>query len=321
MGQDLDSQIGVLSKELARQLKERGVKRLAVFDFAELDGSTSGLGRYIAEQLNIELVAYKKDFAVMDRANLDKIRDELKLSATGQVDPESAKKVGKLAGVDAFILGNYAALAETVSVQAKVITSETSEMVAARSVKVKRDKDVDLLLSSPLKTTGSKTGVAALKDEKPVFVKSFGDFVVQVKSLRIVNNNQYLLTIVLTNQSATKAIWVAINGDLMNNVKGVLTDAHGTEFVINRLSLTGIPVGNFSKYGYVPNTVSAAAQIAPNETTVATMKFDSTKPLSMLEPGACHLQLEYLTCTRFDSSNGAATGVSYPNLTTQMEAK
>ncbi len=103
--QDIDTELSNLAGKLATQVNDHGKKKVAVLDFTDLQGGSSELGKYIAEQLTVNLVMGKRDFSVLDRANLKSILAEHKLTATGLVDPENAKKLGMFAGVDALILG------------------------------------------------------------------------------------------------------------------------------------------------------------------------------------------------------------------------
>src|SRR4051794_7750467 len=102
---DIDTELTGLAQKLGAAVKENGKKKVTVLDFTDLEGQTSELGRYIAEQLTVDLVMNRKDFAVLDRANLKSILAEHKLTATGLVEPENAKKLGMFSGVDALVLG------------------------------------------------------------------------------------------------------------------------------------------------------------------------------------------------------------------------
>jgi len=73
-----------------------GKKKVTVLDFTDLQGGASELGKYIAEQLTVNLVMGKREFSVLDRANLKSILAEHKLTSTGLVDPENAKKLIEL---------------------------------------------------------------------------------------------------------------------------------------------------------------------------------------------------------------------------------
>jgi len=103
--QDIDQELSGLAGKLANELTHNTKKKVTVIDFTDLQGRATEIGNYIAEQLTVELLTAKKDFSVLDRANLKSIFAEHKLTATGLVDPENAKKLGMFAGVDTIILG------------------------------------------------------------------------------------------------------------------------------------------------------------------------------------------------------------------------
>src|SRR5689334_739782 len=103
--QEIDKELSDLTEKLAVAIKDHGRKKITVLDFTDLDGHTTELGRYIAEHLTVNFVIGKREFSVLDRANLKSVLAEHKLTATGLIDPENAKKLGQFAGVDALILG------------------------------------------------------------------------------------------------------------------------------------------------------------------------------------------------------------------------
>jgi len=128
--QDIDKELSDLAERLAVPIKDHGKTKVAVIDFANLDGSSAGeLGKYIAEQLTVDFVMTKHDFSVLDRANLRNILAEHKLTSKGLVDPDNAKKLGQFAGVDALILGTIIPKGtHTVSLTAKIITTDLASI-------------------------------------------------------------------------------------------------------------------------------------------------------------------------------------------------
>jgi curli biogenesis system outer membrane secretion channel CsgG len=150
--QDIDKELSDLSERLALPIKDHGKTKVAVIDFANLDGSSAGeLGKYIAEQLTVDFVMGKRDFSVLDRANLRNILAEHKLTSQGLVDPDNAKKLGQFAGVDALILGTIIPKGtHTVSLTAKIITTDTAEVIGAARAEFKADDTVQQLESKPV---------------------------------------------------------------------------------------------------------------------------------------------------------------------------
>src|SRR5882724_5371902 len=146
---DMDKELSDLAEKLAPPIKDHAKKKVAVIDFTDLQGGSSELGKYIAEQLTVNLVMGKRDFAVLDRANLKSILAEHKLTSQGLVDPANAKKLGEFAGVDALILGTIIPKRQNISLTAKIITTDTAEIVGAARAEFKSDDTVQQFLSHP----------------------------------------------------------------------------------------------------------------------------------------------------------------------------
>lgn len=231
LAQDIDKELSVLAEKLAGQIKDQGKKKVAVIDFTDLQGSPSGeLGKYIAEQLTVDLVISKKDFSVLDRANLKRILAEHKLTATGLIDPENAKKLGLFAGVDALILGTIIPKSSNISLTAKMIATETAEIAGAARAEFKADDVVQQLLSKPAKT--EEPPLAGQPESAPP-PKVFGDLQAVVESLKLVPGDlpDYSiasLTLVITNMSESKIYGVAFHPDHYNNFN--LSNSRGDEF-------------------------------------------------------------------------------------------
>ena len=185
--QDIDTELAKLSDKLVTQIKDQGKKKVAVIDFTDLQGGSSELGKYIAEQLTVNLVMGKRDFSVLDRANLKSVLAEHKLTATGLIDPETAKKLGMFAGVDALILGTIIPKGQNTSINAKIITTDTAEIVGAARAEFKVDNTVQQLASKPATESNAGGNSVDLNNDVAKVVKSFGDLRVELLSLQIVS--------------------------------------------------------------------------------------------------------------------------------------
>jgi TolB-like protein len=103
---------------------------------AVLPFESKGLGQEIGEvdlldKLITGFVAIKR-FKVIERAQLEKILDEQKLGLTGIIDASTAVEIGKGIGVDAVLLGSVTQAGQSVSVDARLIDTETAAIVTAR---------------------------------------------------------------------------------------------------------------------------------------------------------------------------------------------
>src|SRR6266446_5906801 len=95
----LDDRLAELSQQITSKIEAGQKKTIAVVEFTDLQGNVTDLGRFLSEELVTRLYETQK-FKVIERQLLAKIITEQKLSLTGIVDPASAKRLGKLLGVD-----------------------------------------------------------------------------------------------------------------------------------------------------------------------------------------------------------------------------
>jgi curli biogenesis system outer membrane secretion channel CsgG len=126
--------------KIAATLDQKGRKTAAVVDFTDLQGNVTELGRYLAEQLSVGLAMEASAFEVVDRTHLKTLLQEHKLSASGLIDPQTARKLGQIAGVETLITGSITPFGDTVSLAVKALDTDTARMVGAWSVDVPRTK-------------------------------------------------------------------------------------------------------------------------------------------------------------------------------------
>lgn len=298
--EDMDKALSELATKLAKSTQEAGKKKLTVADFLDLQGHANELGRFVAEELTVNLVMAKSNFSVLDRANLKKILAEHKLTATGLVNPENAKKLGQFAGVDALILGTVVARGQKVSVTAKIITTDTAEIVGAAKAEFASDDSIQKLLTKPTETPkAANTEDAEEKDDKVKVSKTLGDLRVDVKSL-VVAQRDYLMTLELVNLNPKKSLWVAINTDIGTNVKGSIIDESGRTFVTDFREVSGVTTAAEQHGGFF-----RATEIPRTDALPVTIRFFSRMG-GAATAGTCRLQMEFLTGYNFDGNFGAA---------------
>ncbi|MGC9070136.1 MAG: FlgO family outer membrane protein [Elusimicrobiales bacterium] len=141
-----------LANELAKYAE--GIKKIAVipFSYAENLQSTKD-GSVIAERLSVKLINMGR-FEVIERSQLDKVLNELKLQNSGLIDATSAKELGKILGVDAIIMGTLVARADgKIEVNARIVKTDTAQAIGAAQVYVVKDwVGGELRKSTPLYT-------------------------------------------------------------------------------------------------------------------------------------------------------------------------
>jgi len=126
-----EKEIKNISQELAKKIEEAGKKSIAVVDFNDLQGNITELGRFLAEEFSTALVTTGKGFEVVDRTHLKSILAEHKLSFTGLIDPQTARKLGRIAGVEAIVIGTITPFGDSVRISVKVLVTDTAKVVTA----------------------------------------------------------------------------------------------------------------------------------------------------------------------------------------------
>lgn len=79
--------------------------RLAVLPFAT-DSFISTVGAQMADEIVIRLVEKAKNLEIVERARIDSVLEEQRLSQQGVVSAETAVQVGRLLGVQALVTGS-----------------------------------------------------------------------------------------------------------------------------------------------------------------------------------------------------------------------
>jgi len=93
-------------QETKDNIKKRIRKSIAVFDFKS-PSNNKDAGKIIASKLITYLYRNASgDVRIIERENLESILKELQLGQTGLVDVDTVQKVGKMGGIDTFIMGD-----------------------------------------------------------------------------------------------------------------------------------------------------------------------------------------------------------------------
>ena len=149
-----EKELKALSAEIAENIAKTNKTKVAVVDFTDLKGNVTELGRFIAEELSVGLQIAGKNLEVVDRTHLQTLLKEHKLSSTGLVDPESSRKLGQIAGVDALITGTITPFGETIRLSAKIIDTESAKLIGANTGNIPATEAIKMLLASGIESGG-----------------------------------------------------------------------------------------------------------------------------------------------------------------------
>ena len=268
--------IGDAAKELADQIAtsatKQGKHKIAVIPFRELDGRSTVLGTYLAEELVTDLFA-AGTLDIVERSMLDKVMSELRFSQSGAIDPESAQHVGRIVGVEAIVTGSITDLQSYVGVNCRLINTETGRIFGAAQTKIVKDADLQKILEKPMSETPAPARTAsspapAPSTSSPSLTKTVDGVSFQLLGCRAAGDG-VSCDLVLTNVGQEDRSFTLFlkNGDRSS----VLIDDQSNEYRSKGGSLgilstddwglqntlvPGIPLKASVKFGGVPDTVS-----------------------------------------------------------------
>jgi hypothetical protein len=211
-----------------------------------------------------------------------------------------------VSGVDAIILGTISPKGGNINLTAKIITTDTAEIVGAAKAVFKADDTVTQLAAKPA-TDNSSGGGAGATEGKPSVSKSLRELRVEIQPLQVVNDKMFVLTMTITNLSPKKTVWVALSSSMMGTPKGSITDSSGTEFTSDALSVSGIAA---TLYQQPANGFCQATEIRPGEAATATIKYYSREGRTP-SLGQCNLSLEFLLGYDFKPGFGSCTAENF----------
>lgn len=139
---DVRSAADSLAIQLSALVPSERKLRVAVADFVDLQGVSNDLGRFIASRLTTRL-AQNATFAVVERQRLGQVLAELKFSMSDLVDPDKAKQLGGMVGVEALIVGTMSQLGSEIDIDARIIEIESNELLGAATATIEVDDLVE----------------------------------------------------------------------------------------------------------------------------------------------------------------------------------
>jgi TolB-like protein len=152
-------QVQALSNDVAGSIVHSGKHRVAVVDFTDLQGSILELGRFLAEEVSVDLAQAAlgdtaERFEVIDRTHLRSILQEHKLAATGLIDPQTARRLGEIAGVEALVTGTITPFGESVRLSVKLLDTESAKIFGASTADIPKTQAIQELLARGVGTSG-----------------------------------------------------------------------------------------------------------------------------------------------------------------------
>lgn len=135
----LDKDIEPIVADLVKKMNTKvAIKNVAVADFIKLDGTSTELGKYLAEQFADALTNSNTNFGVVDRSRVNSLLKEAGLETKGLMDPNTVAKLGKLKGFNAIVTGTITPMSDVIALNVKVLDLETAVTLASRKGNINR---------------------------------------------------------------------------------------------------------------------------------------------------------------------------------------
>jgi curli biogenesis system outer membrane secretion channel CsgG len=271
--EELDKEISELTDQVVRAVDQADVKTIAILDFVDLQGRGSQLGRFVADEISTDLVMAKKRFTVVDRANLKKIMQENKLTISGLVDPDNAKKLGQIAGVDAIVTGTLTPFDKSVRVAIKVIATDTAKIIAAARGQITKTPAVEKLAGGGIDSEGeersvNESGENAVSASTPTNqVFNLGDVTASVEWAKL-SRGQLEVSLAFTNKGK-RPLWILPASDRRDN-------AQATDDVRNSYRWTG--ANGFRRLsGTLNSNTNTFLRLDPGVPALASLEFRKSR--------------------------------------------
>jgi TolB-like protein len=121
---------------------DRGTK-VALINFTS---PSQAFSEYVLDELSSVLVN-NGHLVVVDRANLDKIRQELGFNMSGEVSDASMQEIGQMLGAQAIVTGSLTSVGNLRRVMFKTIITETAAVVVQHPADIINDQRIKDLLA------------------------------------------------------------------------------------------------------------------------------------------------------------------------------
>ena len=274
-----EKEIKAISATTAESIASLGKKTVAVVDFTDLQGSVTELGRFLAEELSVALASSAKGFEVVDRTHLKTLLQEYKLSATGLIDPQTARKLGQVAGVEALVTGSITPFGDSIRLTVKVLDTNTAKMIGATAADIPKTKAIEELLSKGIGNAASSSSgtlqTAASPSQpqmpKPIMRVDANNFTFQLQQVKL-SGTSLTFYFIVTNNDPDRSLSFG---------RSRIIDGSGTEYKANRYQL-----GNYSTSYEADNTLVSGIPmkasvsfdgISPDVNFIALFEFDCSE--------------------------------------------
>jgi len=206
--QTYESDLRTLAGNLAARLEAAKLRSVTVIDFTDLQGTPTELGRFLAQELSDKLVGATNTISVVDRANVQFLLRENKLSIDRMLTPETSRKLGNLIGVDTIMIGTTTPIGDAFRLSVRAISVDTGRIVGSNAVTLSPSKDLAQLYNRGVAGVQTGTpGVAGARTQAAADLRTRlrpESIKVTVRELVVTDRAEAVLSISVENLSGER---------------------------------------------------------------------------------------------------------------------
>ncbi len=136
----IGKELKLLSADLTAELgDEYKGKKLAVVPFSEKSEIVAGYSGGVTAYLHIPLQK-RKLFDLIDREEITKVIEEINFAQSSLADQSRVQELGKMLSADYICTGSLSETFGSVMIIAKIIKTETTEIISSGSIEISLDK-------------------------------------------------------------------------------------------------------------------------------------------------------------------------------------
>ena len=135
--------LGGITNQIVNTFRGSNSVTIALFDFVNVNGKNSVLGRYLVEQIS-NYFFQNSNFRIVERTQIDRVMREQNFGMSGFVDDESAARIGHLLGANAVTIGTLTRVGNRISVNIKIVDSESGSILSSGSTEIDGSEYIEM---------------------------------------------------------------------------------------------------------------------------------------------------------------------------------
>lgn len=135
--------LGGITGQILNAFRGNNNATIAILDFVNANDRRSVLGRYLVEQIS-NYFFQNSNLKIVERAQISRIANEQNFNMSGSVSDETAVRIGRMTGAAAVTLGTLTRMGDSISVNIKIVDTETGSLLSSGSTTIQGADYIEL---------------------------------------------------------------------------------------------------------------------------------------------------------------------------------